>query len=117
MPLLVTCPSCERKLKAKDILAGRKVKCPKCGSFFVVKGSFQSSSAVSQESFASTRSSHAPAKQPLSDGFDFVEEAVDDTPNLRLPDAGAPPVVSSNVPLGLGIPAILLGAVALLLGL
>src|ERR1700687_1526958 len=99
MPILVSCPSCERKLKARDVRAGRKVKCPRCGSFFVVKGSPQAKSAASQESFTSTRSSHVPAKQPLSDGFDFVEEAVDDTPNLQLPDAGALPAASSNVAL------------------
>jgi hypothetical protein len=32
MPLQVTCSSCATKLKVADNLAGRKVKCPKCGT-------------------------------------------------------------------------------------
>ena len=32
MPIQVTCPGCNRKLRAKDKLAGRIVKCPKCGT-------------------------------------------------------------------------------------
>ena len=30
MAILLTCPSCDGKLKVKDDLVGRKVKCPKC---------------------------------------------------------------------------------------
>lgn len=32
MPILLTCPACMTKLKAPESLAGRKIKCPKCGS-------------------------------------------------------------------------------------
>jgi predicted Zn finger-like uncharacterized protein len=32
MTISVACPSCESGLKVKEELAGRKVKCPKCGS-------------------------------------------------------------------------------------
>ncbi|HXG12844.1 MAG TPA: SseB family protein [Gemmataceae bacterium] len=36
MPINVQCPSCNRKLKAKDDRAGTKVKCPSCGNTFVL---------------------------------------------------------------------------------
>jgi predicted Zn finger-like uncharacterized protein len=36
MAIALTCPACERALKVKDELAGRKIKCPKCGSVIAV---------------------------------------------------------------------------------
>ena len=36
MAISFACPSCEHRLKVKDDLAGRKVKCPGCGSGVVV---------------------------------------------------------------------------------
>src|SRR5438874_2601141 len=36
MAISLTCPSCERALKVKDELAGRKIKCPACGSVIAV---------------------------------------------------------------------------------
>src|SRR5437870_3534086 len=36
MPILVVCPSCSAKLRAPDAIAGRKIKCPKCGTRVVV---------------------------------------------------------------------------------
>src|SRR5262245_21626654 len=32
MPISTVCSSCSAKLKVPDNLAGRKIKCPKCGS-------------------------------------------------------------------------------------
>src|SRR5712672_1743515 len=34
--LLVTCPGCGKKLQVKDELAGKKAKCPTCGSPFAI---------------------------------------------------------------------------------
>jgi len=36
MPIMVSCPSCEADLRVKDELAGRRVKCPKCGNAFTI---------------------------------------------------------------------------------
>src|SRR5687768_5065961 len=36
MPVRVTCPSCSAQLNVKDELAGRMVKCPKCGNTMTV---------------------------------------------------------------------------------
>jgi hypothetical protein len=36
MAITVTCSSCERELKVKEELAGRKVKCPACGEAIAV---------------------------------------------------------------------------------
>jgi len=38
LAITLSCPSCEKGLKVKDELAGRKIKCPKCGSVFAVPG-------------------------------------------------------------------------------
>lgn len=36
MPITVACPSCRKALKAPDNAAGRKVKCPGCGSVLII---------------------------------------------------------------------------------
>jgi hypothetical protein len=36
MPIAVVCPSCAAKMRAPDSAAGRKTKCPKCGTTLVV---------------------------------------------------------------------------------
>ncbi len=36
MPIIVTCPSCEQKLRGSEGVAGRKLKCPKCGKAITV---------------------------------------------------------------------------------
>lgn len=36
MPISVTCSSCQSKLRVRDEHAGKKIKCPKCGSAIVV---------------------------------------------------------------------------------
>jgi predicted Zn finger-like uncharacterized protein len=36
MPILIACPSCGAKLRVSDKLAGKKIKCPKCGNPVIV---------------------------------------------------------------------------------
>jgi predicted Zn finger-like uncharacterized protein len=36
MAISFTCPSCESDLRLKDELAGRKVKCPRCGDVIAI---------------------------------------------------------------------------------
>src|SRR4051794_37619295 len=36
MTIAFSCPSCEHRLKVRDELVGRKVKCPSCGGGVVV---------------------------------------------------------------------------------
>ncbi|MBL9081186.1 MAG: hypothetical protein JNK76_05235, partial [Planctomycetales bacterium] len=36
MPIQVVCSGCKASFRAKDELAGRRVKCPKCGGEIVV---------------------------------------------------------------------------------
>lgn len=38
MPIAVVCPSCSTRMNAPDTAAGRRTKCPKCGSAIVVPG-------------------------------------------------------------------------------
>jgi len=39
MPLTATCPNCSTKLRVPDELAGRRVKCSKCGTVFAADAS------------------------------------------------------------------------------
>jgi hypothetical protein len=36
VPISVQCPACQKKLKARDDLAGRRVKCPACGEAVLI---------------------------------------------------------------------------------
>lgn len=38
MPIAVVCRDCDRSVKVKDDLAGRKIKCPDCGKLLTVPG-------------------------------------------------------------------------------
>ncbi len=38
MAIALTCPACQRALKVKDELAGRKIKCPDCAAVIAVPG-------------------------------------------------------------------------------
>jgi ssDNA-binding Zn-finger/Zn-ribbon topoisomerase 1 len=44
MSICFQCPGCEKKLKAKDKLAGKRVKCPGCGHVILVPGQVASRS-------------------------------------------------------------------------
>ena len=50
MPISLTCPSCERGLKVKDELAGRKIKCPKCSEVITVPADEEQVAAVKPKS-------------------------------------------------------------------
>jgi hypothetical protein len=119
MPIPVTCPSCRRNLNAREVLAGRKVKCPKCGSVFTVKAKARPERSAPEGAFTAASSTPLGArKQPMVDGFDLIEEEhTEDGRSVQKADAGTLPAADSKVPLGLGAPALLLGMVALFLSL
>ena len=64
MAISVACPSCDRELKVKDELVGRKVKCPGCGESIAVP-SAQRADAVSER----------PQKKPRPVPDDAVSDA------------------------------------------
>lgn len=90
MPISVVCPSCSGKLKVPDHLAGRKVKCPKCGGAVPT----EEAPAVSEAIVESAKVSKAPAKahrhsekeaiQPGIEGFK-VQEAEEPPPEDEEP--------------------------------
>jgi hypothetical protein len=49
MPIPITCPSCNGKLKAPENLAGRKVKCPKCSQAIPVPAAAPVAAAIEIE--------------------------------------------------------------------
>ena len=48
MSISIQCPGCEKKLSAKDELAGKRVKCPGCGQAILVPAAQPNASAPSQ---------------------------------------------------------------------
>jgi HEAT repeat protein len=73
MPINVECPGCARKLKAKEDLAGKRVKCPSCGQVIVVPAARPASypkatspSAVNPSAAAAGAPMVAPSRVPAS---------------------------------------------------
>ena len=60
MSISVQCPGCEKKLKAKDNLAGKQVKCPGCGQIPVLRRA--------QSSFLQANSTTPPPKKSAPRG-------------------------------------------------
>ncbi len=83
MPIPVVCPSCATKLRAPDDIAGRKTKCPKCGTGVVVSSPGQEVPEPiraeplpqrvkpAEPSALGPKSPPAPAVHEEEDGFDF----------------------------------------------
>lgn len=57
MPVIVDCPSCNRKLRVPDDLLGRNVKCPTCGTTF-------QANAASEPTLPTPTPTFEPAKPP-----------------------------------------------------
>ncbi len=64
MSISVQCPGCEKKLKAKDELVGKRVKCPGCGELLVVPRVPPASLQTSTTSTASRKSAPERSRQP-----------------------------------------------------
>ena len=60
MPIVAQCPSCSTKLKVRDELAGKRVKCPKCSQPVTVPGG--------NKPAAPQRAKKATRPQPADDG-------------------------------------------------
>jgi predicted Zn finger-like uncharacterized protein len=99
MPINVSCPSCNTTLRAQDTAAGRKVKCPKCGTPFDVPNV-----APVQATAPAPVSRQAPP--PEEDYEDYEDEA----PRRRRSEGAQS---DTTAQLGLGIAALSVGAVGL----
>jgi predicted Zn finger-like uncharacterized protein len=72
MPVQTACTSCAAKLKVKDELVGKSIKCPKCGKVFKVAGEADgtavkagvAASATKDGAVKSAPAAEKPAKKP-----------------------------------------------------
>ncbi len=58
MPIIASCPSCTGKFKAPDHAAGRKVKCPKCGSPIEVPPAYGPPAAMAETPHTARAAKH-----------------------------------------------------------
>ncbi|MFO0925610.1 MAG: hypothetical protein U0736_01040 [Gemmataceae bacterium] len=61
MPISLTCTGCKTKLKVRDDLAGRKVKCPRCAGVLVVPAAKPKEEEVAPVELVEERVTEAPA--------------------------------------------------------
>lgn len=71
MPIPVTCPICNCKMKAPDSAAGKRVKCPKCGKALTVLGTIENPPRPSR--------GIASPKPPSPSGHRPERDSVDET--------------------------------------
>ncbi len=78
MPILVSCPQCNGKLKVADNVAGKNIKCPKCAAVFP---------ANAPERAAITAETPPPAPEGITEApppeEDLVEEELSPTRRKR----------------------------------
>lgn len=77
MSIPVTCPGCGKNLKAKDSMAGRKVKCPHCAHPLTIPGAEEDTSAIP------LAPEPPPPRPPLPVQRDEAEESAEDRPAAR----------------------------------
>ncbi len=58
--MIVACPSCHKKIKAPDSAAGKKAKCPSCGTVMMLPAAVQDAEVVDQ---------NMPPTPPANDPF------------------------------------------------
>ena len=78
MSISVQCPSCEKKLKAKDELAGKRVKCPNCAQLVVVP-------SVCSAPLQPTPPNPSPRKSPPRSGHEATASPAPQSRPVRWP--------------------------------
>ena len=61
MPLQIACAACSTKVKVKDELVGKAIKCPKCGKVFKALAGEEAQTAVQASATAETKVAPKPA--------------------------------------------------------
>src|SRR5580765_5851955 len=74
MPIVIDCPSCERKLRVPDDLMGQKVKCPTCGTTFEAAPRSAPSAAVPEPALAPSVAPPATPPLPALQYSSFLNE-------------------------------------------
>ncbi len=64
MPIEFPCPECERKLRVKDELAGRRVKCPGCSASITIPDADAQPPAPKKAAVKPGKPAPAPARRP-----------------------------------------------------
>ncbi len=76
--MIVACPSCQKKIKAPDSAAGKKAKCPSCGTVMMLPALAQDAEVINQD-VPLTPPPSDPLSTPLGGGgiSDLLDEADD----------------------------------------
>lgn len=84
MAEIISCPSCERKLRLPEDLLGRQVQCPTCGAAFT---SGQTADSQPEPALAESAAPRRPPRLEDDDelGDDVIEEEYEVRPRRRRP--------------------------------
>jgi len=101
--MLVACPSCHKKIKAPDSAAGKKAKCPSCGTIMMLPAAVQDAEVIDQDAPLTPPSSD-PFSTPLGGGgiSDLLDEADDMYSLEKVPGGTGGALTSSSDPFSPG---------------
>jgi predicted Zn finger-like uncharacterized protein len=121
MPIAFSCPECDRSMKVKDDLAGKKVKCPGCETVIAVPDPSTRVSSVKSKAASRDNRGVTPSKKQASLKANAREEDEEDDEDEEVPARkGAAKnrfrkkAAKSNLPLILGLTG---GGVAVLVAI
>lgn len=102
--MIVACPSCQKKIKAPDSAAGKKAKCPSCGTVMVLPAPVQDAEPINRQAPPPNDPLSAPAGGGISSLLDEADEMYS-VQNKPAPSSADPfggqapsPVTDSGVP-------------------
>ncbi len=112
MPIPVSCPACATQLNAPDGTAGRQVKCPRCGTTFVVAHDETPTAAYADPA----PRYEAPPYDDYDDrgGYDDYDPGYRRRRRARRHDSEGD---GAGLPLGLGVAGLSIGGAGLVIGM
>lgn len=97
--MIVACPACQKRIKAPDSAAGKKAKCPSCGTIMMLPKPVQDAEVINQDAFPPPPPS-GPLSTPLGGGgiSDLLDEADEMYSLQNSPGGMGGPMPSSSDP-------------------
>lgn len=89
MPITITCPDCDSRIRAPDSVSGRPVTCPKCGKHFTALPG--PDLPPTNKTIVATAAAPAPPP-PAEDGWAEIVESPPDKPEAPPPPVPPPTV-------------------------
>jgi dienelactone hydrolase len=114
MPIRTDCSSCGKKLKVRDELIGKKIKCPGCGMVFLAQAAAEATALTAEEARSDLKKPAQDARKPVAKSApppDADEDSEDRPARRRKKKKPAPAVSGMWIGIGVATAVVLVVAV------